>query len=275
MNELILDIQNISKSFFTKVKTNKHESYEEEHVLLRNFELQIHKGQITCMIGGNGTGKTTLFNLINGFIAPDTGNIVYYGNSQARKLTKTPAHKIHRLGIGRLFQDNHIFENLSVEDNLSLAAHKQFGEKPFQAVFLKKQYRATIVNHHKLAEQKLVELFGENNKLWSMRKAFAGSLSFGEKRLLGLARLMMGDYQLVLLDEPTSGVNPVLFDSIANIIKTMKAKGMTVFMIEHNMAFVQKVADLCAFVNKGKIEETGTAKQILQKENVRKTYLGT
>lgn len=271
----ILDIDNISKSFFTKVKTDKYDSYEEEHVLLRNFSLEIPQNKVTCLIGGNGTGKTTLFNLINGFLKPDAGSIFYHGNAKSMDLTKIAAHKIPHIGIGRLFQDNHIFENLTLAENLALASENRSGENPWQAVFQKNKYTHNQKENIILAERRLNELFGSDNKFWNLRNEFAGSLSFGEKRLLGLARLMMGEYKLVLLDEPTSGVNPVLFDSIANIIHVMISKGITVFMIEHNMPFVKTIADRCAFVDHGKVDTVGTAKEILENENVKMTYLGT
>jgi len=267
----ILEIKSISKTFTKgKVKGNI-----EHNTLINNFDLLVERGKITTLIGGNGTGKTTLFNLISGFLETDKGDI-FFNTDKKYKLTKMPPHKRENLGIGRLFQDNHIFPELTVLENLLIAHENDFGELPFDVLFRAKKSKQIEKDRKEKANQTLQMLFGKENVFLDKKNQFAKNMSYGQQRLLGLARLFMANYKLVLLDEPTAGVNPKLNDKIAEIIKRMVSKkNITVLLIEHNMRFVKQITDTCGFFNNGKIEVLGTPEEVIANKNVRKSYLGT
>ena len=268
----ILDIKSISKTFS---KGKKKNGDVEKSILINKLDLSIERGKITTLIGGNGTGKTTLFNLISGFLDTDEGEIVFK-NGKNINLTKMSSHKIEQLGIGRLFQDNHIFPELTVFENMLIAHENDFGELPLEILFKAKKSKKIEKQREDKAKQTLEMLFGNENVFWQKRNHLAKNMSYGQQRLLGLARLFMANYKLVLLDEPTAGVNPKLNDTIAEIIKRMVYENdITVFLIEHNMHFVKQISDTCAFINNGKIEITGTPDEVIANENVRKSYLGT
>ncbi len=266
MENVILNINNISKSFFRKTSGNNS--------ILKNFNLSIEKQKITALIGGNGTGKTTLFNIISGFLEPDkisTSNIIFEDGTD---LLKVAAWKIPRKGIGRLFQDAHIFPELTIMENMKVAGSGYFGETPLGSIF----FTGKIKKEEKKKREKIMsiflELFGENSTFVKNSDMKAGDLSYGQQRLLSLARLLIGDYRLILLDEPTTGVNPKLIQKISGIIRLMKSQGKTVFLIEHNMAFIRQTADEVAFISNGSIHTKGTPEIILKNEFIIKNYLG-
>lgn len=266
MGNEILDIKNISKSFFRKTSGNNY--------ILKNFNLTIEKQRITALIGGNGSGKTTLFNIISGFIEPDRTSAPEIVFEEDKDLLKVPSWKIPRNGIGRLFQDAHIFPDLSIMENMKVADSEYFGETPLESIFFSRK----IKREEKKKEEKVIrifsELFGENSTFVKNSDMKAGSLSYGEQRLLSLAQLLTGDYRLILLDEPTSGVHPKLIQKISEIIQLMKSQGKTVFLIEHNMAFIRQTADEVAFIMDGSIHTKGTPESVLKNEFIIKNYLG-
>lgn len=266
MENVILDINNISKSFFRKTSGNNY--------ILKDFNLSVEKQKITALIGGNGTGKTTLFNIISGFLEPDkisTPNIIFEGETN---LLKVPAWKIPRKGIGRLFQDAHIFPELTIMENMKVADNERFGETPLDSIF----FTGKIKKEEKKKEKKIMkifsELFGKNSIFIKNSEMKAGNLSYGQQRLLSMACLLAGDYRLILLDEPTTGVNPQLIQKISGIIRLMKAQGKTVFLIEHNMAFIRQTADEVAFISNGAIHTKGTPETVLKDKFIIKNYLG-
>jgi len=265
MKKIILSIRHISKSFYSKTSGNNY--------ILKNLDLDIGRNQITALIGGNGTGKTTLFNIISRFVEPDNpknAKILY----NDKNLLTYNAYQLASLGIGRLFQDAHIFPDLSILENMLVADADMYGEKPFENILFSKKVRFKEKERTEKAVSILNELFGKKSIFVEQTHLPAGNLSYGQQRLLGLARLMMGDYQLILLDEPTAGVNIKLNDKISEIILLLKEKGKTVFLIEHNMAFVRKIADETAFMDKQKILLKGKTSEVLDNENVQKNYLG-
>ena len=266
MEDAILDIRNISKSFFRKTSGNNY--------VLHNFNLTIERQKITALIGGNGTGKTTLFNIISGFLEPDKTNsskIVFEGR---KDLLKVPSWNIPRKGIGRLFQDAHIFPDLTILENMKVADSDNFGETPLESIFFSRKIKRKEKKKEEKVMRIFTELFGENSTFVKNSDMKAGDLSYGEQRLLSLARLLTGDYRLILLDEPTSGVNPKLIQKISEIIRLMKSQGKTVFLIEHNMAFIRQTADEVAFIVNGKIHSKGTPETVLKDEFIIKNYLG-
>lgn len=239
--------------------------------LLRGVNLDVEKGKITALVGGNGTGKTTLFNIISGFEKGYTGDVLMEGNN----FNRLSAHHISLMGIGRLFQDGQLLSGLSLMENMKLASENKTGEMPFSSLIWHKKHKKSEAAKEKQAKDILIRIFGEGNKYLDMLDQDASAFSYGEQRILSLARLLMGNDRLLLLDEPTSGVNPVYIDTIEKIIHEMKEQdGLTVLLIEHNMHFVRKVADICAYLDDGVIEKVGPTAEVLDDKNVRNSYLG-
>ena len=238
--------------------------------LLRGVNLAVEKGKITALVGGNGTGKTTLFNIISGFEKDYTGDVIF----EDINFNKIPAHRISLMGIGRLFQDGQLLPGLTLMENMKMASDDKTGEWPFSSLIQPKRWKEAEARKEQQAKDILKRIFGEDCKYLNMLSDDASAFSYGEQRLLSLARLLMGGDRLLLLDEPTSGVNPVYIDTIEKIIREMVAEGLTVLLIEHNMHFVRKVADTCAYLDDGMIAKIGPTAEVLDDKNVRNSYLG-
>lgn len=274
METSILKIENLSKSYFRNTQNKRGVSENERFHIIKNLQLEIPQGKTTALIGGNGAGKTTLFNILSRFIDADQGSVMYMCDGWM-ELLSYPAHKLKYLGIGRLFQDNHIFPNMSVMDNMLVADNDEWGEIPFQALLRPQKNREFETQRVQKAEGIFAEIFGQNNPYMELKDSLASDLSFGQQRLLGLARLFMGNYRLLLLDEPTAGVNPETVDTICRVIRTLeKEKQVSIFLIEHNMQVVERVADYCNFMSHGMITAFGIPEDVIGDERVRNTYLG-
>ena len=238
--------------------------------LLRGVNLTVEEGKITALVGGNGTGKTTLFNIISGFEKDYTGDVLFEGNN----FNRISAHRISLMGIGRLFQDGQLLPGLTLMENMKMASDNETGEMPFSSLVRPKKWKEAEKVKEEQAKNILKRIFGEDCKYLQMLNDDASAFSYGEQRLLSLARLLMGGDRLLLLDEPTSGVNPVYIDTIEKIIREMTTEGLTVLLIEHNMHFVRKVADTCAYLDDGVIAKIGPTAEVLDDKNVRNSYLG-
>ena len=275
MNEDILQINSIKKSFVRNIIDIRGKEEDERFFIIDDLDLQVPQGKITALIGGNGAGKTTLFNIISGFMSPDSGDIMYQADNKQMSIIGLLPYKITRLGIGRMFQDDHIFHDMSVLDNMLLADADDFGEFPFISIIYNRKNKIIEQERVEKANSIFRELFGEDNPFWEKKDDPAKSLSYGQQRLLGLARLFMGNYDLVLLDEPTAGVNPQIINQILIIIRSMvEEKDVTVFLIEHNMKVVLDLANFCSFMSHGKITAFGTPEDVIGNDEVRRTYLG-
>lgn len=266
MGNSILDINNVSKSFYRKTSGNNS--------ILKNFSLTIEKEKITALIGGNGTGKTTLFNIICGFLRPDKADdsdIIFNGEID---ILKAQPWKIPQMGIGRLFQEARVFPELTIAENMKIADPDYLGEGPFESLL----FRSKIKKKEAEREDKVMtifsDLFGENSIFIERPEMKVKNLSYGQQRLLSLAQLLMGNYSLILLDEPTSGVNPRLIHKISEIILLLKSKGKAVFLIEHNMTFIRQTANDVAFILNGEIYRKGSPENLLKDEFIIKNYLG-
>lgn len=272
MNTDILSIRDISLSFVPDTGNDTPTR------ILNGLSLNVPRGKITALIGGNGSGKTTLFNIVSGFQKSNTGEIWLSsdGSSSPIRIDEYPPEKIPRLGIGRLFQDRQLFPTLSLLENFTVAAGDFTGEFPFSCIASSKSLQRSEAGREARARTILERLFGHNNKYFAMLDAPGNAFSFGEQRLFSLARLLMpGNTCLLLLDEPTSGVNPAHCDTIANILPSLVHEfGLSVLLIEHNMAFVSQVADYCAYLSGGKITAFGTPDEILNMPEVHASYLG-
>jgi neutral amino acid transport system ATP-binding protein len=226
--------------------------------------LEIPRGAITALIGPNGAGKTTLFNLLTGFDKPNTGSWTFNGKS----ISGMSAFKVARLGQIRTFQLTKALGLLTVLDNMKLGAKGQRGEGLFSSLFpalWRKQDQELEVR----AQELLVKF-----KLDAKSADYAASLSGGQRKLLEMARALMSDPTLVMLDEPMAGVNPALTQSLLDHILDLKKEGMTVLFVEHDMAMVSHIADWVIVMAEGKIVAEGPPDVVMKNPAVIDAYLG-
>jgi ABC-type branched-subunit amino acid transport system ATPase component len=231
--------------------------------VLCNFE----PGKITGLIGPNGAGKTTLFHLITGELRPDSGEILYGGT----KLSGLPPYKVARMGIGRLFQDVRTFRNLTVLENVACSCFTPSQEEPWFPFF---QRRQLVAVEKEIRERAIhwLKVVG----LQDMTDVRASALSYGQQKLLALARLLAGEFSALLLDEPTAGLSPPMATKILKLLDEL-VKGdnpKTIILVEHNMNVIKEIADFVLFMNEGKVSFFGRADHVLGDREVMEIYLG-
>jgi len=232
---------------------------------LDGVSLDVARGSITGLIGPNGAGKTTLFDVVSGLLPPDAGQI----RLGAHRLDGRPAHEIARLGIARTFQIPRPLARLSVLDNLRLYAKDQCGERLWGLVA-----RRRDIAREEAAITERARAILELTDLAHQRDIPAGNLSGGQKKLLELARALMGDPALILLDEPGAGVNPTLMRSLVAAIRALGARGVTVLLIEHDMDLVTELCDPVIVMAEGRRLVEGSIAQIRRDPRVLEAYLG-
>jgi branched-chain amino acid transport system ATP-binding protein len=227
--------------------------------------IEIPRNAITALIGPNGAGKTTFFNLLTGFDKPDKGTWSFNGQS----LAKLSAFKVARRGLIRTFQLTKALGLLTVMDNMKLGSTEQSGEKLSASLFpfLWKKKEIEI-------EAKALEIL-TRFKLDTKRDDFAASLSGGQRKLLEMARALMTDPELVMLDEPMAGVNPALTQSLLDHILSLKKEGMTVLFVEHDMQMVGHIADWVIVMAEGKVVAEGAPDEVMKNPAVIDAYLGS
>lgn len=248
----ILELSNITKTF-------------DGIRAVDGISIGFDKGRITALIGPNGAGKTTVFNLISGFLHPDEGAIRY----RDRNIAGLTPWRIARMGIGRLFQDVRFFDRMTVKDNVLVGFRKQKGENAFMSVIAR--WKVTQ-EEHSFASQalKLLEFVGLADKALDL----AENLSYGQQKLLAIARLLAADADILLLDEPTAGVNPQMVEALLDVIRKLATEGKTVVIIEHNMNVVIEIADWVYFMDEGQIVSFGLSSEVLGDPEVRAAYIG-
>lgn len=229
--------------------------------------LGVERGSITALIGPNGAGKTTLFNLVSGFIAPESGTVLFNG----RRIDGKPPHAIARRGLVRTFQITKALTKLSVLENMMLAAPDQPGER-FWSVW----FRATKVRdrEREVRERALdaLRIFALDH----MADEYAGTLSGGQRKLLELARALMTRPTMVLLDEPMAGVNPTLGRSLLEHMRQIrKDQGVTFLYVEHDMDVVMTHSERIIVMADGRVIAEGTPDEIRRNQGVIDAYLGT
>jgi len=227
--------------------------------------IEVQRGSITALIGPNGAGKTTLFNLLTGFDTPDTGDWHFDG----RSMEKIVAHKTAAMGMIRTFQLTKSLTKMSVIENMKLGATHQVGEKWWNGI-LPFRWR----KQEQIIEQRADELL-KRFKLDHMRGEYAGTLSGGQRKLLEMARALMTNPRLVMLDEPMAGVNPALKQNLLEHIRGLRDDGMTVLFVEHDMDMVNDVSDWVIVMAEGRVIAEGTPAQISSNPAVIEAYLGS
>ncbi|MEA5456236.1 ABC transporter ATP-binding protein [Sinomonas sp. JGH33] len=226
--------------------------------------LEIPRHKITALIGPNGAGKTTLFNLLTGFDTPNSGTWQFEGTN----LEGMSSYKVARLGMVRTFQLTKVMGKLTVLENMRLGASEQPGEKLRNALF------RGIWGKREKDITSQAEVLLAKFKLDTKRDDYAASLSGGQRKLLEMARALMVSPKLVMLDEPMAGVNPALTQSLLDHIKNLKAEGMTVLFVEHDMQMVRHIADWVVVMAEGRVVAEGPPAEVMKDQAVIDAYLG-
>jgi len=227
------------------------------------FELR--KGEILGLIGPNGAGKTTMFDLLAGSVAPTAGDILLNGQSVGHD----PAYRRIARGVGRTFQIPRPFPNMTLFENVKLAGQGQAGERLLQNFLNPFRVRAQERKLHEKARE-LLELVS----LTRLADQPARILSGGQRKLLELARVMMADPEIILLDEPAAGVNPTLLEVIIERIQDINRRGVTFLLIEHNIDMVARLCSRVIVMASGKLLAQGTADEVARDPRVIEAYLG-
>jgi neutral amino acid transport system ATP-binding protein len=231
---------------------------------VRVSRLEVQRGAITALIGPNGAGKTTLFNLLTGFDRPDSGCWSFGG----RPMAGLPAYRVARAGMVRTFQLTRSLTLLTVLENLMLASTHQSGER-FFAAMVHPLWRRQEGRIEQLAEDMLTRF-----RLAQMRDDLAGTLSGGQRKLLELARALMVQPAMILLDEPMAGVNPALTQSLLAHLSRLRDEGMTILFVEHDMDIVMGISDWVVCMAEGGIIAEGPPASIGSNPAVIDAYLG-
>ena len=222
--------------------------YGESHILF-DLSLEVEAGEVVCLLGRNGAGKTTTVRSIIGLTPPRAGRIVWRGSD----LAGLPPFRIARLGIGFVPEDRRVFPNLTVRENLEVA-RRTWGNGA-----------ATV-----WTEERVFDLFPH---LRDMRARHAGLLSGGEQQMLTIARTLMGSPELLLLDEPSEGLAPLVVDMLREQLARLKASGLTMIVAEQNVRFVSGLGDRVYILEKGMVRYDGSMTAFLADDEVRQAYL--
>lgn len=242
----IIDVSNVSKSY-GGVRANS------------DVSIKVEKGGITGLIGPNGSGKTTLFNSIVGYHPIDSGSIKYEGN----EISHLQVPEIARLGLLRTFQQTRIYGAMNCVENMLISL-------PHRKMTLMETLRRNTAEDRERAEH-LLEFVG----LYEKRHLRSGSLSFGQQKLLEFAMALMNEPTVLLLDEPTAGINPTLINGLIDRLKRANSEfGITLFIIEHNMRVIMNMADTIYCLAHGELLASGSSEDIQNDQRVIDAYLG-
>ena len=217
---------------------------------LKGISFHVNEGEIVSLIGANGAGKTTTMQSIIGLLPKKTGSVIFDGND----ITKTPCHKIVRSGMTQVPEGRRIFQELTVYENLLMGAYTNNDQQSFKA-----DLESTYERFPRLAER---------------RNQIAGTLSGGEQQMLAMGRALMSKPQILMLDEPSMGLAPILVQQIFDIIKELHESGTTILLVEQNAEMALKIADRAYVLESGRIKLSGTGAELAQSDEIKKAYLG-
>jgi branched-chain amino acid transport system ATP-binding protein len=217
---------------------------------LKGISVEVKQGEIVTLIGANGAGKSTILRTISGLLRAKTGDVVFEGNS----IASMPAEDIVRKGISQVPEGRRIFANMTVEENLELGAYIRSDKSGIR--------------------KDIDKVFERFSRLGERRSQIAGTLSGGEQQMLAIGRGLMSQPRLMLLDEPSMGLAPLLVKEIFSIIKEINASGTTILLVEQNAHMALSIAHHAYVLETGRITLSGTAKELSESEAVRKAYLG-
>ena len=216
---------------------------------IKDISFHVNEGEIVTLIGANGAGKTTTLQTISGLLRSKTGSITFEGHN----ITSVRADKLVAHGLAQVPEGRRVFLQMSVEENLEMGAYTQ----PPAGV-----------------SQDLEMVYGLFPRLKERRRQVAGTLSGGEQQMLAMGRALMSNPKLLMLDEPSMGLAPILVEQIFDIIRSLHKAGTTILLVEQNAQMALSVADRAYVLETGKIVSTGTGAQLLNDESVKKAYLG-
>ncbi len=226
-----------------------HVSYGAIHAI-KGISLQVDTGEIVSLIGANGAGKTTTLYAISGLLNITSGSITYEGHD----LRKTAPSKIVTLGVTHVPEGRHVFARMSVLENLQMGAF--------------------VLKDKEQVEKNIENVFGYFPRLRERAKQLAGTLSGGEQQMLSTARALMSDPKIMLMDEPSMGLSPILVKTIFEIIETLHEAGITILLVEQNARMALSIADRAYVLETGHIAMEGDASELLQDDRIRRAYLG-
>lgn len=217
---------------------------------IKGISFEVDQGEIIALIGANGAGKTTILHTITGLLQSKAGSIMFEGTD----ITKVPGHKIVSMGMAHVPEGRRVFANLSVYQNLKMGAYTQKDKT--------------------VTEETLEMVYQHFPRLQERKNQLAGTLSGGEQQMLAMGRALMSSPKMILMDEPSMGLSPLLVKEVFSIIEYCHASGITILLVEQNAKMALGIADRAYVLETGKITMSGNAKEMLENEDVKKAYLG-
>lgn len=217
---------------------------------IKGISFEVNQGEVIALIGANGAGKTTTLHTVTGLISPKSGQVLFEG----KDITKTPAHKIVSMGMAHVPEGRRVFAELSVYENLRMGAYTR-------------KDKAEI-------EETLKSAYKRFPRLQERKNQMAGTLSGGEQQMLAMGRALMSKPRIILMDEPSMGLSPIMVNEIFDIIRAVSESGTTVLLVEQNAKKALSIADRAYVLETGKIVLSGDAKELLEDDSIKKAYLG-
>ena len=217
---------------------------------IKGVSFHVEKGEVIALIGANGAGKTTILHTVTGLLSPKKGSVIFQG----KDITKTPAHKIVSMGMAHVPEGRRVFAELSVYENLKMGAYTRTD-------------KAEI-------EDSLKSVYKRFPRLVERKNQMAGTLSGGEQQMLAMGRALMSKPGIILMDEPSMGLSPILVNEIFDIIRSVSESGTTVLLVEQNAKKALSIADRAYVLETGNITLEGNAKDLLEDDSIKKAYLG-
>ena len=217
---------------------------------IKGISFEVNEGEVIALIGANGAGKTTILHTITGLLSPKKGSVVFEG----KDITKVPAHKIVSLGMAHVPEGRRVFAELSVYQNLKMGAYTR-------------KDKAEIAQTLEMVYKRFPRLEERKNQM-------AGTLSGGEQQMLAMGRALMSHPKIIVMDEPSMGLSPILVNEIFDIIQEVSAGGTTVLLVEQNAKKALSIADRAYVLETGKIVLDGDAKELMNDDSIKKAYLG-
>ena len=217
---------------------------------IKGVSFQVNQGEVIALIGANGAGKTTILHTVTGLLSPKRGSVVFEG----KEITKVPAHKIVSMGMAHVPEGRRVFAELSVYENLKMGAYTRKDKKEI--------------------EESLANVYKRFPRLEERKNQMAGTLSGGEQQMLAMGRALMSKPKIILMDEPSMGLSPIMVNEIFDIIRSVSESGTTVLLVEQNAKKALSIADRAYVLETGKIVLEGNAKDLLEDDSIKKAYLG-
>ena len=217
---------------------------------IKGVSFEVNQGEIIALIGANGAGKTTILHTVTGLLAPKKGSVLFEG----KDITKIPAHKIVSLGMAHVPEGRRVFADLSVYENLKMGAYTRKDKEEI--------------------EKSLDRVYERFPRLKERKNQLAGTLSGGEQQMLAMGRALMSQPKIILMDEPSMGLSPILVNEIFDIIQEVSKSGTTVLLVEQNAKKALSIADRAYVLETGKIVLDGKAEVLLNDDSIKKAYLG-